>query len=427
MGPELTYIIISLAFSAFFAGIEIAFVSADKLQIAVQEGNGGFSSRVVSKFIKNPSLFIGTTLVGLTIAQVVYGIYIAALLEPKLAEFLPSAINNDFTVMVSQTIISTIIVITTAEFLPKSLFLVNPNFMLTFFAIPMNVFYYGLNIPVKGLIWLTKVFLNKAFGISYLDENPAFGLTDLNNYIQTQVEQSKVGQETKSEIDTKILSNALDFKNIKVRDCMRPRTELVAVDLNYGLDYLKKVFLESGHSKVLIYSETIDNIIGYCHSKELFKKPHSIQDILTTIPMVPEVAQANDLLIEFIEQRKSIAVVLDEFGGTAGIITLEDIMEEIFGEINDEHDEVENDEQQLDEHNYIFSARLEIDYLNDKYNWSIPTGDYDTLGGYIIDKNQDIPVEGNLIDIPPFTFTIISKNDARLDKVKVTYLPEEHK
>ncbi|MEY5048417.1 MAG: hypothetical protein RLZZ175_1776 [Bacteroidota bacterium] len=424
MSQEFIYVLISLGFSAFFAGIEIAFVSVDKLQIAVKDGDDDLSNRLVNKFINNPSNFIGTTLIGLTIAQVVYGIYIAEILEPIITVYLPVAINNDIMVMFTQTILSTIIVLATAEFLPKSLFLVNPNLMLNIFAIPMQLFYYLLWLPVTIVIGLTKLVISKFLGEKFSESNPAFGLTDLNNYIQTQMQLETKGQEVKSEIDTKILSNALDFKHSKVRDCMIPRTEIVAIEVEDGLEELKKIFIESGHSKVLIYSDSIDNIIGYCHSKELFKKPESIHEIMSSIPMVAESLPASDLLVKFIDERKSIAVILDEFGGTSGIVTLEDIMEEIFGEINDEHDENESSIQQLDEHNWLINARLEIDLLNETLGWDIPKGDYETLGGYIISIKEDIPDIDEIIDNKPFTFTIISKDDARLDKVKVTYLQE---
>lgn len=416
---EIYIVLISLTFCGFFAGMEIAFVSADRFHIAVKNNEGSLSAKLVADFVKTPSKFIGTTLIGCTIAQVIYGIYIAKLLEPKLVELLPSIINNDIIVMVSQIIISTIIVLATAEFLPKNTFLINPNAMLLFFALPMKFFYWLLYLPVYLVISLTKFTIVKILKFEYSEEHPAFGLTDLNNYIQNQLENKEF--EAKSEIDAKIFSNALEFKTVKVRECMIPRTELIAIDIEDGIENLKKIFIESGHSKVLVYKQTIDNIIGYCHSTKLFSQPTEIKDIISSIPVVSEMVHANQLLVQLIKERKSMAVVLDEFGGTSGIVTLEDIMEEIFGEINDEHDDEDLDEQKIDDHNYLFSTRLEIDYLNEKYNWNIPTGDYDTLGGYIISIKEDIPDENEIIDVGNFTFTIVSKHDARLEKVQVTH------
>lgn len=420
---EIYIVLIALTFCAFFAGMEIAFIAADRLQIAVQDNEGSLSARLVAKFIKNPSTFIGTTLLGCTIAQVIYGIYIAKLLEPKLALLLPEILNNDAMIMVIQTIVSTIIVLATAEFLPKNTFLINPNAMMNFFALPMSFFYWLLYIPVYLVIGLTRFTIVKILRFEYSEENPAFGLTDINNYIQNQLGNKEL--EIKSEIDAKIFNNALEFKTVKVRECMIPRTELVAVNIADGLENLKSVFIESGHSKVLVYQNSIDDIIGYCHSTGLFSQPSEINAILNTIPVVSEMVHANQLLVQFIKERKSIAVVLDEFGGTSGIVTLEDIMEEIFGEINDEHDDTDLEEKQIDEHNFLLSARLEIDYINDKYKWNIPTGDYDTLGGYIISIKEDIPDTGEIIDIPPFTFTIVSKDDVRLDKIQVTHFNQK--
>jgi putative hemolysin len=416
---DLYIIIVALACAAFFAGMEIAFIAADRLQIAVKDNEGSLSAKLVAKFIKTPSTFIGTTLIGCTIAQVIYGITIATLLAPHLSSRLPQFINNDLVILICQTLISTVIVLATAEFLPKSIFLINPNAMIHFFALPMGFFYWLLYVPVYVVISLTKLTITHVFGFDYSEQNPAFGLTDINNYIQNQLVNKEL--EVKSDIDAKIFSNALDFKTVKVRECMIPRTELVAVNIADGLENLKQVFIESGHSKVLVYQQSIDDIIGYCHSTGLFSQPSEINAILNTIPVVSEMEHANKLLVQFIKERKSMAVVLDEFGGTSGIVTLEDIMEEIFGEINDEHDDdVALTEQKLDEHNFLLSARLEIDYINDKYQWNIPLGDYDTLGGYIISIKEDIPDTNDIINQPPFTFTIVSKDDVRLDKIKVT-------
>lgn len=416
---QLAGILISLFFSALFSGIEIAFISSNKLHIELQNKQGVFSGKILSTFVKNPSGFIGTTLIGNTIALVLYGIFMASVLEPWLAAILPPVINNDFTVLVLQTVISTLIVLITAEFLPKSIFLINPDAFLAFFAIPMRIIYFIMYPLVYIVVATSKLIITKVLRLEYSETQPVFGLTDLDHYVNSNAPID--GQEAEMQLDTKIFNNALGFKTIRVRECMVPRTELAAVEINDTMQDLKEAFVESGHSKILVYRETIDDIIGYCHALALFKKPKDIASILTPIIIVAETTMVNELLVRFTTERKSLALVVDEFGGTSGIITLEDVMEQIFGEIQDEYDESEDwVEQKLDDYNYLISARHEIDYLNEKYEWNLPEGDYETLGGFIISVNQDIPDVGDIIASPPFTFTVVSKEDARLDTVKLT-------
>jgi CBS domain containing-hemolysin-like protein len=419
----LVIILITLAFSALFSGIEIAFVSANKLHIELQSKQGTLSGRILSRFMQKPSKFIGTTLVGNTIALVVYGIFMARLIEPYIAEFL--YLDSDIVILLIQTLISTIIVLGTAEFTPKSLFLLNPNLLLAAFALPMQVIYYLLYPIVWIVTGLSRFVITRVFRFPYSEDKPVFGLTDLNHFIQQQ--SSAPNEESEQEVNTKILNNALEFKTVRVRECMIPRTEIVAVDLEDSIEELANAFIESGHSKILVYRETIDDVIGYCHSLELFKKPREIGSILTPVIIVPETMLANELMIQFITERKSIALVVDEFGGTSGIVTLEDIIEEIFGDIQDEHDVDDWVEQRIDHNTYLLSARHEIDYLNDKYEWNIPDGDYDTLGGFIINTTENIPSIDDVIIIAPFTFTVVAKEDNRLDIVKLTLndgLPE---
>jgi CBS domain containing-hemolysin-like protein len=315
-------------------------------------------------------------------------------------------------------VLATILILTTSEFTPKSVFLINPDAILEFLAIPIWI----INTLMFPLVWLTvglsKWFITKVLRLTYSEEKPAFGLTDLNHYLQNL--NRKISTEEENEVDTKIFHNALEFKQVKVRDCMIPRTEITAVELEEGIEGLTKTFIESGHSKVLVYKETLEEVIGYCHSLALFKKPKDLQSILTSIPIVPEAMPANDLMIKFSKERKSLAIVVDEFGSTSGLVSMEDVMEQIFGEIQDEYDGSEDwIEKKLDENQYVLSGRHEIDYLNEKYGWNLPEGDYDTLGGMLISLYEDIPAVDESIVLSPFQFQILTITDARIDTVKV--------
>lgn len=415
-------ILICLVFSAFFSGIEIAFISSDKLHTELLRQKGTFVGRMLSIFQSRKAHFLATTLVGNNLALVLYGILMAQLIEPWLSEILPAWANTDILILVLQTLIATLLVLITAEFLPKSIFLIDPDFMLRILILPITVIYY-IMYPVVSLVEaISKFIIVVIFRFDYSEDKPVYGLTDLNNYIQKNIFPDEEGE---AEIDTKIFNNALEFKEVKVRECMIPRTEIVAVDVNDDIEELREAFIESGHSKILVYKDTIDDVIGYCHSLEMFKKPDSIKKILTPIIIVPETVPANELLIKFINERKSIALVVDEFGGTSGIVSMEDVIEEIFGEIRDEHDDEYLVEEQLTENSYLLSGRHEIDYLNDKYNWKLPEGDYDTLGGLIITIHEDIPEEKEIIENPPFSFQILTKLENRIDKVKLTIVSGE--
>ena len=411
-------IITTLIFSAFFSGIEIAYLSANKLQIELQGQQGILSGRIFSFFTKRTSLFIGTTLIGNTISLVLYGIFMAQLIEPQLQLVLPEPFANEVTVLVIQTLIATTVVLFTAEFLPKSLFLINPNWMLSLMAIPFAI----MSVLLSPLVWvimsLSKLVIVHILRLEYSDQKPIFGLTDLNNYLKNTLNVRHEDEEI--QLDKKIFFNALEFKTVRVRECMIPRTEIVAVDVSEDISKLKDAFIESGHSKIIIYKESIDDVIGYCHSSELFRIPQKIEDILTPIIIVPETILANELMIRFINERKSLAVVLDEFGGTSGIVSMEDVIEEIFGEIEDEHDEDDKLEQKLGDRTYLLSARIEIDYLNDKYKWKLPTGDYETLGGLILAQFEDIPKQGEAVRIGPYHITVQSTLDNRVETVKLT-------
>jgi CBS domain containing-hemolysin-like protein len=418
----LAFILGSLIFSAFFSGMEIAFVSADKLQIELERKKGLASGRILAEFVDNPSRFIGTTLIGNTIALVVYGYFMALALDAPISRALGDSLQpelKDTLVLVLQTIASTIIVLVTAEFTPKSVFLLNPNWLLHKLAYPMKFIYWLMGGVVYVVIGGSKWFITNILKQKYEEDKPVFQLTDLNNFIQRYVARPIENPEEEL-VDAKIFNNALEFKTIKVRECMMPRTEIVAIEQEDGIDALKEEFIKSGHSKILVYKESIDDIIGYCHQLELFKKPKDIQSILTPIIIVPETMLANELMIQFITERKSLALVVDEFGGTSGIVSIEDIIEQIFGEIQDEHDEEDLEEQQILSNTWRLSARLDVDYLNDKYGWNLPEGDYDTLSGLILSEHEDIPELNEEVIIGPFAFTIVAVQGNRLETVRLT-------
>ncbi|MHA8104242.1 hemolysin family protein [Aquirufa nivalisilvae] len=411
-------IIISMIFSAFFSGVEMAFVSCNKLYFELKAKQNILSAKIISNFNQSPSRFIGTMLIGNTLSLVAYGIFMEEFLHHQILQYIPF-LQNEILARLLASIVATILILITSEFTPKSIFLINPDVILEFLAILIWIVY-ALMFP---LVWVTvglsKWFITKVLRLNYSEEKPAFGLTDLNNYLQNL--NRKVSTEEEAEVDTKIFHNALEFKQVKVRDCMIPRTEITAIDLEEGIEGLKQVFIESGHSKVLVYKESLEDVLGYCHSLALFKKPKDIQSILTSILIVPEAMPANDLMLKFSKDRKSLALVVDEFGSTSGLVSMEDVMEKIFGEIQDEYDDSEDwVEKKLDENAYLLSGRHEIDYLNEKYNWNFPEGDYETLGGMLISLYEDIPKANEIITLAPFQFQILTSTDARIDTVKMT-------
>lgn len=413
----LIYVIITLVFSAFFSGMEIAYVSSNKLQIELQNKQGALTGRILSVFVQRPGQFIGTTLMGNTISMVLYGIFMAYLMEDPLREILPPTLNNEVIILVFQTLISTIIVLVTAEFLPKSLFMLNPNSMLNVFALPFWMIYVLIYPVVWAVVGLSRFFITKILRLEYSEDRPVFTVTDLNSFIQNHIH--KGAEEGQVEIDTKIFDNAVEFKTVRVRECMVPRTDIVSVEVEDTIEELKEVFKESGHSKVIVYRESIDDVIGYCHQLELFKKPKSIEEILTPIIIAPESALANELLIQFIQERKSLALVVDEFGGTSGIVSMEDIIEEIFGEIEDEYDSDDLMEQKISDQEYLLSARHEIDYLNDKYGWELPIGEFETLSGLILSLTENLPKKGESVTFGAYTFTVVTKQDHRIETVRL--------
>ncbi len=415
---DLFILLTMLLLSAFFSGMEIAFITANKLKIEVDRNKGSFSANILSDFSKTPWKFISALLLGNNIALVIYGIVMARLLKPRILNILPTEFHAESLILLLQTIIATLIILITAEFLPKILFKINPNNTLRFFAVPALIVYYLLYPVTYLFITLSEFLLKHLLKVNFSHQNQVFTPIDVDNFLN----EFSTDNSEKSEIqqELQLFQNAIDFRDLKLRECMIPRTEIIATDINTTIDELIKLFIETNLSKILIYENTIDVITGYVHSHDMLKKPKSIVQILKPIIIVPETMPANKLLSTFIEQRKNVAVVVDEFGGTSGMLTLEDVIEEIFGEINDEYDTEDHIEKVISENEYIFSARLEIDYLNDKYQLNLPkTDDYETLAGLIIHTHESIPELNDEIIISHFIFTILEASETRIDKVNV--------
>lgn len=414
----LSIIIITLIFSAFFSGMEIAFVSSNRLKIEVDKNKGHFSARIISHFTRMPSRFIGALLLGNNVALVIYGIAMARILEPALQNLIPGYVMSETLMLIVQTLLATFLVLVVAEFTPKVLFRLNPNKILNVFALPAVVFYYLFYPLIYIYIGFSEWVLRNFIKIKFSRENLIFSVVDLDNYLKEFSPDYTRQEDVQQEIQ--MFQNAIEFRNIKLRECMIPRTEIVALDKNDTIDNLRQAFITSGHSKIPVYQQSIDDIIGYVHSADMFKNPQSIQSILRPIIVAPETMPANVVLSMFIQQSKSIAVVVDEFGGTSGIITMEDVIEEIFGEIDDEFDVEDLTEKKISDNEYIFSARLEIDYLNEKYQLDLPESeDYETLAGLIISHHQSIPALDDEIQFAPFTFIILEATEARIEKVKL--------
>ena len=409
-------VIVSLILSAFFSGLEIAFVSSNKLKIELDKNRGLLSAKILSVFVKYPSRLLGALLLGNNIALVIYGMAMAIILEPFIYSILPSQYASEFIILIIQTIIATIIILIAAEFIPKALFRINPNFILNLFAVPIKIYYLIFYPFIHFNVWISEFILNSILRQKLTIHDYTFSPVDLDNYLKEFSPDNKEESEVKQEIQ--MLQNAIDFRNIKLRECMIPRTEITALEQDDSIENLKSSFIESGHSKILIYKKSLDNIIGFVHSSDMFKNPANIKATTHSLPIVPEAMLANNVLKMFIKEHKSIALVVDEFGGTSGIVTMEDIIEEIFGEIEDEYDVEELDEKQLNENEFLFSARLEIDLLNEKYNLGLPeSDDYETLGGLIINIHESIPEINEVIIQEPFKFIITKASDVRIEQV----------
>lgn len=415
-------ILITILLSAFFSGMEIAFVSANKLRLELDKQSEPFNSRILKLVTANPGRYIATMLVGNNVALVIYGIAFATFLEPVFSQF----IHSESLVFFLQTLVSTLIILLFAEFLPKTLFRVIPNILLNVFSIPLALFFY-LFYPVTQLTisitnWMMKNFFRT--DVASGNKNLVFSRIDLDEFVS---EQDKINLEKKENVETevKLFKNALDFSKVKLREIMVPRTEIEMLDINSTIEELKQKFVETGYSRIIFYEENIDNVIGYVHSSVIFQNPESIKPFITNVLIVPETMPASKLLSTFIKEHRSIAIVVDEFGGTSGMVTSEDILEEIFGEIEDEHDTSDIIERKISENEYVFSGRSEIDLINEKYYLDLPESeDFETLAGFILFYHESIPKINSVIKIRNFQFKILKATNTKIELVKLTIVEE---
>ncbi|AEV31107.1 CBS domain-containing protein [Owenweeksia hongkongensis DSM 17368] len=415
-------IIMSLLFSAFFSGVEIAFVSSNKFHIEIENKKGNFAYQLLSQLVKKPSRFIATMLVGNNIALVIYGMFMPELLNPYLEAINPyigGFFSNEYALLLVQTLISTILILVIAEFLPKAIFNTFSTRLLEVFALPSYIFYWLFYLIVSLMIGVSNFVMKYILRAGEEQGKQAFDKVDLDNYVRERTESSSQ-HEDEEDPEIQIFRNALGFSEQKAREFMIPRTEIIAMDVEADLASLTENFIESNLSKILIYKESVDNIIGYVHSFELFKKPKDIRSILRPVSFIPESMTANEILNSLIKDRRSIAVVLDEFGGTSGLITVEDVVEELFGEIDDEHDVEDLIDTKISDTEFRFSARQEIDYINEKYNLELPESDnYNTLGGLILNHLESIPEKGEVLYLEPFTMKM---EDVSNSKIEIVHL-----
>mgnify|MGYP003488830836 FL=1 len=407
-------IFITLLLSAFFSGMEIAFVSSNRMLAEMDKGTSRLTRRLQTFFYKNPNDFVSTMLVGNNIVLVVYGIFVARLLDNTIFKGLDPAIS-----VTADTILSTLVVLFTGEFLPKTLFKSNPNKFFSFFVFPAYLFYLLLW-PVSRFSTLLSKILLKISGVKVDKDNDdgEFSKIDLDYLVQSSIDNATDNSQIDDEV--RIFQNALEFSDTKVRDCMVPRTEICAVEKSSSLSDLKNIFIESGKSKILVYDNDIDHIIGYIHSLELFRNPNDWHNHIRTMPFVPETMSARKMMQTFLQQKKSLGVVVDEFGGTSGIISLEDIVEEIFGDIEDEHDNSNYIAQKNSDGSYLLSARLEIDKVNDLFSLDIPESeDYMTIGGFILHEYENFPKLNEVVRIGRFEFKIIKNTMTKIELVRL--------
>jgi CBS domain containing-hemolysin-like protein len=415
MIPEVVIILASVLLSAFFSGMEIAFVSANKMHIELEKKKDNMLAHVLTRLTQRPSRFITTMLIGNNIALVVYGYFMGDLL----VKLFLGPLENEFAILLVQTFISTLIILITAEFLPKAIFRVYANETLMIFALPSYLFYILLYPVSRFITLISDFFLRVFFNIKEDEVQLAFTKAELGHYIDEQLESKE------DEVDTEIqiFQNALDFHDVKAREAMIPRTEIVAVEVHDSIKNLRDLFTETGLSKIMVYSNSLDDIIGYAHFFDLFKKPKNIRSILLPIEIIPESMMIHDVLNDLILKRKSVAIVLDEYGGTSGLITVEDIIEELFGEIEDEHDSMDLIEEKINDREFRLSTRHEVDYLNETYDLELEeNSDYETLGGLIVHHTENIPSTGEIIEIDNYQFTILKESASKIEEVYLKVL-----
>ena len=420
MEIQIAIIVISILLSAFFSGMEIAFVSANKMHLELEKKKEGFIASILTKLTNTSSKFITTMLVGNNIALVVYSFYMGDFIM----NFLPVIGWNEFSLLLTQTIISTVVILVTAEFLPKAIFRIYANDALKYFAVPAYFFYVIFHFFSLFITAISDFFLRVFFKTTSDETQTEFSREELGHYINEQLETGNSKDDVDSEIQ--IFQNALEFHKVKAREIMVPRTEMMAVDIHETIHNLRKIFTETGYSKILVYKNSLDNIVGYVNAFELFKRPKTIRSVLLPVEIVPESMIINDVLGSLMKKRKSIAIVLDEYGGTSGMITVEDVVEELFGEIEDEHDSQILLEEKINDLEYRFSARLEVDYLNEEYDLNIPKEEgYETLGGFIINHTENIPVVGESLKIDNFEIEITKVSSSKIEEIHFLKLLKE--
>ncbi|MES2478798.1 MAG: hemolysin family protein [Bacteroidota bacterium] len=416
------YILGCILMIAFFAGTEIAFVSASKLNLELKRKQGSLSGRILGHFSNNPEEFIGSSLIGVNVFLVIYGLLMTQLTAPYLHQLLGFVDVKyghntfEYVSLIADTLLATIIILFVAEFLPKIIFKSKAETMLSIFALPMQLTYFIFYPLAKLFVSISEFILKYLLNVKIKTGKEVFNRMDLEHFVK----QSLHGHQSDSnELNTELFENALDLVNVKVRKCMIPRNEVESIDINTSIAEVRQKFIDTKLSKIIVFEGTIDTILGYIHHLDLNRKPKDIKSVLHKISAVPEAMSAVDVMNQFTRERKSIAWVIDEFGGTAGIVTMEDVLEEIFGDINDEYDVEEYVEQQLSEHEYIFSGRLEVDYLNEKYGFELPTENSETLSGFIIEMHETIPKQNDKILIDNYQFVVLLVSDTRIETVKM--------
>ena len=420
MELQIVVIIISILLSAFFSGMEIAFVSANKMHIELEKKKEGFRAKILARLTQKSSKFIATMLVGNNIALVVYSFYMGELL----VQLVPLGWLNEFGALLLHTFLSTVIILVTAEFIPKAIFRIYADEFLKIFTYPAYFFFIIFHFLSDFVNAISDFCLRILFNTSKDVEQTEFSKAELETYISEQVGKSNDTEELDSEIQ--IFQNALEFNDVKAREVMIPRTEILAVDISESVAIIKKLFIDTGYSKIIVYKNSLDEIVGYVHAFDMFKKPKSLRSILMPVEFIPESMMINEILNVLTKRKKSMAVVLDEYGGTSGLLTVEDIVEELFGEIEDEHDSVALKEQKINYREFEFSARIEVDHINETYGLKLPEDEsYETLGGLIVYHSETIPSEKEIITVENFEFTILTASSVKIEQIYLKVLDKE--